>query len=644
MDSKIIYNEQAYLDEVCDCLRKDIENRTRNISCRENDISYICRYINENVYILDPAELAQNMQSIHNLEAMSEMDQITLYNLIHTLKKPYFAKITFRNKRRTNTLYIGLHGYRSNNVEYIIDWRAPISQLYYDADIGTASFEAHGKNITVELMDKQHIIISDGRVIDVYSDSALVSDAILRNVLSQSSNPFMHQLVETLQRNQNQIIRSISNRDLFISGPAGSGKTVVAMHRIAYMLYSNRSKKNFDILFIAPHDSFVKSAKNIIPELTGEQIEMVTIDSIFGLKAGTEVESRLDYYERYILADDEEKNNIQCRSSSSTLHKIRKALVETLTESIMLNPEVKKLLNIPAFWNVLYNENTKYSLVDLIQNYLTDIGVQTKKINLIISEITRFDLEEVLRKVVPDFGKKCNSGFKLYDDFYLLEYAKCIFRGVYSNPSISHVVIDEIQDVTYIQYFLITKMYHASKTLVGDTNQCVMPIDKDGFLCHIDKMTLDISYRSTQEIMRLANYFIDAKENKVFMRNGAFPLLMTYDDEKMLLDFIYCSVDNSKRAIILTATNKEALELEEKLDMCNAQGKENRISIPCAAFYSIRGMEYDQVFVMDSEVFHKQKRYMYVAITRALHEVYICIPKGCNDYLDLVNNNLVNVV
>ena len=144
--------------------------------------------------------------------------------------------------------------------------------------------------------------------------------------------------------------------------------------------------------------------------------------------------------------------------------------------------------------------------------------------------------------------------------------------------------------------------------------------------------------------MRLANYFIDAKENKVFMRNGAFPLLMTYDDEKMLLDFIYCSVDNSKRAIILTATNKEALELEEKLDMCNAQGKENRISIPCAAFYSIRGMEYDQVFVMDSEVFHKQKRYMYVAITRALHEVYICIPKGCNDYLDLVNNNLVNVV
>ena len=94
MDSKIICNEQAYLDEVCDCLRKDIENRTRNISCRENDISYICRYINENVYILDPAELAQNMQSIHNLEAMSEMDQITLYNLIHTLKKPYFAKIT----------------------------------------------------------------------------------------------------------------------------------------------------------------------------------------------------------------------------------------------------------------------------------------------------------------------------------------------------------------------------------------------------------------------------------------------------------------------------------------------------------------------------------------------------------------------
>lgn len=644
MDCGIVHEEQIYLDKVYASLRADIEDRTRGISSRKNEIMDIRRYINENIYILDPEELAQNVQSIHNLDAIHTLDEKALGLLLKTLQKPYFAKIVFRGNGKTNTLRIGLHGYRADHVEYVIDWRAPVSQLYYDADIGQASFEVQGKAICVDLLDKQHIILSGGRVVDVYSDSALVSDEILRQVLSQNSNPFMHQLVETLQRNQNQIIRSKSNRNLFISGPAGSGKTVVAMHRIAYMMYSYRNtNKSFGILFIAPHDSFLLFAKNIVPELTGEQIEMATMDSLFGLTLGAGVESRMDYYERYITADIQEQENMQNRVSPSTLQQIRKVMVAALTRNILLHGEARRFLNSATFWNLLNKKNTKYSLVDVVQNYLLDRGMHAQTANSILSELSRLNLQELICMVLPDFGKQTNAGFQRYDDFYVLEYAKCVLHGVPCDPSIQHIVLDEVQDVTYIQYYLLSKMYQASKTLVGDPNQCVLPMDLGGFLDDVDEMVLDMSYRSTQEIMHLANALLSIKESKVFMRNGALPLLVVYDCEETLLDYLLHAIDEDRRAIVLTATNREAVLWEEKLVARAAmQGRVHKAL--CAAFYSVRGMEYDQVFVVDSEVFHKERRYLYMAVTRALHEVALCVPQGCKAYDEFVRQNLMTPI
>ena len=204
----------------------------------------------------------------HNPYLVSSlMSQYT--NKLEMLKKvknkPYFARINFKSDsdQKIQECYIGKVGiFDENNKPITIDWRAPISSIYYDSNIGSASYEAPDGTITGDLLVKRQYDI-ENRTLNGYQDvDTVANDEMLKPYLGASADNRLKNIVSTIQSEQNEIIREKLLKNLIIQGVAGSGKTTVALHRIAYLVYNNRDKvKPEQYLVIGPNKFFVNYIK-----------------------------------------------------------------------------------------------------------------------------------------------------------------------------------------------------------------------------------------------------------------------------------------------------------------------------------------------------------------------------------------------
>lgn len=197
-------------------------------------------------------------------------------------ESPYFARIDFvyDGEEEAETYYIGRFGFTHHNENLIFDWRAPISGMFYDYDTGRAKFEAPVGWIEGELTRKRQFKIKDGIMEYAIESSTNVQDEILQKELAHTSDEKMKSIISTIQREQNVIIRNESANTLIIQGVAGSGKTSIALHRIAFLLYRFKNQiKAEDVTIISPNKVFADYISNVIPELGEEPIcEMSFLD------------------------------------------------------------------------------------------------------------------------------------------------------------------------------------------------------------------------------------------------------------------------------------------------------------------------------------------------------------------------------
>ena len=228
-----------------------------------------------------PKKYGNNPVLLSNLMS-STATKIT--NIARMKEKPYFARIDFKEDKKPNKekLYIGKVGVIDLDGKVVItDWRAPVSTLYYDANLGKVEYNAPEGKIKGELSLKRQIIIQNKNVEEIFDVDSVSDDELLKPYLGASADNRLKNIVASIQSEQNNIIRKSIEKNLIVQGVAGSGKTTVALHRIAYLMYNNANRyKANQFMVIGPNRFFINYISNVLPDLDASNAVQVTYEEL----------------------------------------------------------------------------------------------------------------------------------------------------------------------------------------------------------------------------------------------------------------------------------------------------------------------------------------------------------------------------
>lgn len=212
---------------------------------------------------------------------IADSKKLHISNLEIAVDKPYFARIDFTSEDdgKTSTIYIGKNGVMKDADIIVTDWRAPISSLYYDAEVGDCSFEAPSGTIKGKMSLKRQYEIESGELQEYFDVDLVSQDSLLQKYLNSNNDARLKSIVSTIQKEQNDVIRRKVNDNIIVQGVAGSGKTTVALHRIAYLVYNYiKNIKQNQYLVIGPNPVFLKYIKSVLPELDVNGVEQWTYE------------------------------------------------------------------------------------------------------------------------------------------------------------------------------------------------------------------------------------------------------------------------------------------------------------------------------------------------------------------------------
>lgn len=219
-----------------------------------------------------------NKEELWNI---ADRKKLHINNLEVSLDKPYFARIDFisNEDKKNNKIYIGKNGIMDNTDIIVTDWRAPISSLYYDAEVGECSYEAPNGTIKGNMSLKRQYEISNGELSEYFDVDLVSNDSLLQKYLNANNDLRLKSIVSTIQKEQNDVIRKKLTDNLIVQGVAGSGKTTVALHRIAYLVYNYiQNIKQNQYLIIGPNPVFLKYIESVLPELDVSGVEQCTFE------------------------------------------------------------------------------------------------------------------------------------------------------------------------------------------------------------------------------------------------------------------------------------------------------------------------------------------------------------------------------
>lgn len=322
------YNEQfelekGYLSRIKEVINKQLSSETEKYKNKRGQLIADRKDMYENTthYSNDFKKLSDAITYLNPLEVQTydyEATETKIKKYEKMQHSPYFARIDFTEEGFENeNIYIGLGNLTDEKTHqtYICDWRAPISSLFYRFGLGKASYRAPYGIIEGEVSLKRQFEIKNGEIQYFFDSSMTIIDDILKQALSQNTSAKMRSIVETIQKEQDLIIRDFENDILLVQGVAGSGKTSVALHRVAYLMYhgltDNLSANN--IILITPNSLFEKYIDTVLPELGEKNIQTLTMEELFDniFEEKTKISNRNNLIEKIITAQDADKKLIK---------------------------------------------------------------------------------------------------------------------------------------------------------------------------------------------------------------------------------------------------------------------------------------------------------------------------------------------
>ncbi|MBN2893765.1 MAG: AAA family ATPase, partial [Bacteroidales bacterium] len=487
--------------------------------------------------------------------------------------------------------------------------------------------------------------------------------------LSVSSDEKMKNIVATIQRDQNKIIRNQSAQTLIIQGVAGSGKTSIALHRIAFLLYKFKtSLKSEDILIISPNKVFSDYISNVLPELGETQIPQTGMEELAVEILGDKIKFQtLQEQINNLLENEDQKliSRIRIKTISDFIEELDNfvAYVErryfipndiiidgiTISSSIILNkyqsyhriPVLKRFLEISlSLSDYVRIKHRKELKKPQIKKTETEIKKMFKTTN--IKDIYK-DFYDWLE--MPEYLKLLPKSVYEYSDVFPLVYLKIKLEGAKNNSKVKHLLVDEMQDYNPIQYTVLSLLFSCQKTILGDENQSVNPFSLTTAF-HIKKifedatiMQLNKSYRSTFQITEFAQKINPSKSLEAVNRQGENPEIIeceTSDEEIIqvvrLIENFRNSEHNSLGIICKTQSQAEELfsiieKKGHKAYLLNYQSTAFYKGIIVTSAFMAKGLEFDQVIVpfVNRTNYKKdiEKSLLYIACTRAMHKLDI---------------------
>ena len=665
--------EKEYLKQIISFLKKVIGNTDASVKDHVDTLAEYKDYIWSNKDI-DPHEIRSMRESILNHFALGESVINKRKRLTKILAIPYFGRIDFLEKKENSKvmpIYIGIHTFYDpeSRATLIHDWRAPVSSMFYDHELGEAGYRSPSGEIKGEISLKRQYRIRGGKMEFMIESALTVHDDILQKELSSNADDKMKNIVATIQREQNQIIRNEDIRTLIIQGVAGSGKTSIALHRIAYLLYTFRdSISSKDILIISPNKVFSDYISNVLPELGEETVPETSMEQIL---SGV-LEHKYKYQTYFGLV-----NELLEKPSSSLIDRIAyKASFGFISEldKFILHIEntyfkaadvkLTKYITIPApFIEEQYLRFNRYPIrrrFDAMADYMLDMlkiqytfTVTTTGRNLLKKEIRLMFAGNNDIQVYKDFFKWTNNPgmFKMrkghtleYSDLAPLAYLHLALEGSGNQPfRVKHLLIDEMQDYSPIQYKVIQKLFPCRKTVLGDAGQSVNPygsstaetIQKS--LTASEIMKLCKSYRSTFEITDFAQKIHPNAELEPVARHGEKPQILQFGSAVEELSGIMGLISTYRKSGykslgIICKTEQQAREMADVLksyandiSFLSSQSSAFVQGIVITSAHMAKGLEFDEVIIpqTDERNYRSEidKSMLYVAVTRAMHRL-----------------------
>lgn len=722
-----LMNEEQFLQDVLNKIGTAINKLEEKLQIGSDSIGEMQEYFWDSFSEFDEYGYEYSMSQ----QAM-EMEAGSLANLkkkhrqyVKMMDSPYFGRIdfTYEGENAPETYYIGLGSFTPDKsyMPLIYDWRAPVSSLFYDYDAGPASYTAPAGEIRGVIEKKFQYKIKRGKLIYALESNLKIDDEILQNELSSNADATLKSIVTTIQKEQNQIIRNDKDHILIVQGSAGSGKTSIALHRIAYLLYHHRnSMKANQILILSPNEVFADYISHILPELGEENILETTMDLLAykELKHIADTESRYEYLERLFTLSEKEAQKVKDRLDEKNGQNF---VQDMYSYVLMLEDDLMELTEFSygkTFWNLeqmrklFYEKFSRIPLLkrmDAIAEYIVDANdtLQDKgsaraaqdydmyedresfefndnnasdgnKYIVSDSAYARKKLRQMYRvsnllDIYNDFlvqegmkPLKADIKYLDYEDVYPMMYLKFLLEGTGKYRVMKHLVIDEMQDYTFMQYSILQMMFDCPMTILGDKEQ-TMEQNADSLLTFLPQifgkkakvMVLDKSYRSTTQIAAFAAKLADLKDVSCFLRNGEEVKADIFSNEedmiRTVLTNIKAQIQNDTHAVLCKnakdAEHVYQMILENKLadDECSvnlltSESEHFGKGIAIMPFYLAKGLEFDNVHVVYADNKHyageRYVKMLYIMATRALHTLQFY---GVGDIADCIRHALNNL-
>lgn len=665
--------EKAYLDKTVKKIRKDISELGQQLYDKEDKIEEFKKLIWDTKHDMDPTEMKEMMaESDLQVFLMTQRGEY-LKKLFKIQNKPYFGAITFKENDKEEKLYLGITHVDEDetNNHLVYDWRAPISSMFYDFEKGPAYYISPSGRVDGYITQKRQFTIENAKLIHVFDNDINIDDELLQEVLATSSNDKMKNIVNTIQQEQNAIIRNIEDKNLIVQGIAGSGKTSVALHRIAFLLYKIENLTSNNVLIFSPNQVFTEYISNVLPEL-GENNTMQTTFSDFLSSFITEykeVETFTSFVERYYKYTESNKDLVKYKQSDEIINHIENYIEDYIaniefTDDLIQHEYFYTKDELNEMFKSRYSKLLLIDRIDAIASKICDYsfkGKQNKKTkikselkSLLNTKInftdiykdffhSKYFLDNYKGPITENDIKILNNKKKIkYEDACLFVYIKGLLEGFEYKGLIKQVIIDEAQDYSYLQYKIIKKIFaRSSFTILGDVNQTINPYYKYDTLEILTKLfpnsrylELNKTYRSSEEIVNHTNKILGLNHVSAIRNSTNHPVIEKEESnlkEQLLNDIKQLKNTGSSLAII-TKTDNEAeriynlIKNDVDISILNSESKNFKRDSIIVPSYVSKGLEFDNVIVYttkNNKYTENEKYLYYVACTRCQHQLII---------------------
>lgn len=574
-------------------------------------------------------ELSQYINPVTDKIIDYEEEEHKILLLEKMIKSPYFARIDFKfdDEDEFEKIYIGRSSLRKNSYQemYVYDWRSPIASVFYRFMTGEAFYDAPCGRVTGELNLKRQYEIKNG-ILEYFFDSDVqIVDEFLRQLLSQNTTAKMKAIVETIQHEQDVVIRDMENDLLMVQGVAGSGKTSIALHRAAYLMYQGLQTKLSanNIMIISPNSIFEQYISNVLPELGEDNvISSVFEDILSELLNGRKIQSRNDFLENLIVNSkykEISRNSIEFKTSSFFREILDQFLIDIprqwiefedvyyegkcvvsgqiLKDKILGRPETPlgiKLEQLEDYIleqifgtgkgrghkeekNLIKQEIQKFIKIDIVELYKILFSNEAYFYSLLQNSNPSQNIKNIWKYTKENL----EAGSLYYDDAIAIAYLYLKIYGTNKYKNIKQVVIDEAQDYYPLQYEIFNLLFSNAKfTILGDMKQTLAKKEDISFYEQIQKILnkkksslimLDKSFRCTNEILNFSLKFIEqSSQIKSFNRNGDSPKVYIADNSEIFIDEIVkeiklCQEKGFQSICLICKTEKNSTYLFNKI-------------------------------------------------------------------------------